>query len=272
MQRPHFVFGGHVTPELTETISLTKGTAYSRSDSWKIVFKGRGGHGSRPEATIDPIAMTAYAITRLQTVVSRVVPSQEAGVLTVGEMNGGLAENIIPNSAYIKVNTRANSDELAETMEEHIRQIADAEASASIPPGAVDPPSGPNPEYHDISHLPLLKNEDEIAEDVAHVFRGVFGNQFIYPVDGVSGSEDFAVLARSDPNSSKTDIPYCYWRYGSTDRKRWAEYGGNVDSVPSNHNSKFYPQCDETDPNDPLKVGAKALCAAALSKFNLSPN
>ncbi|KAL4945471.1 hypothetical protein BDV06DRAFT_219305 [Aspergillus oleicola] len=61
---PNFVFGGHVTPEPSRTISLTRGTAYSRSNSWKITFKGRGGHGSRPETTIDPITMTAHTRSR----------------------------------------------------------------------------------------------------------------------------------------------------------------------------------------------------------------
>lgn len=71
--------------------------------------------------------------------------------------------------------------------------------------------------------------------------------------------------------AAKTDIPYCYWRYGSTNAKRWQdEFQGDVNRVPSNHNSKFYPQCDPEDPNDPLKVGVRALCTAALSKFTLS--
>lgn len=210
--------------------------------------------------------MTAYTITRLQTVISRVVPSREAAVLTVGEMNGGTAENIIPNEAYIKVNTRASSDEVATLIKEHIFQILDSEVTAAIPESTNPKPPAPNPEYQIISHLPLLKNEDRIANAVAGVFSSVFHNHFIYPVEGVSGSEDFAVLARSNPNSDKADILYCYWRYGSTDRERWAEYGCDVDNVPSNHNSKFYPQCQQADPNDPLKMGAKALCAAGLSK------
>ncbi|KAL4965919.1 uncharacterized protein BDV14DRAFT_199372 [Aspergillus stella-maris] len=266
---PDFVFGGHVTPEQTGTVSLTRGTAYSRSDSWKITFKGRGGHGSRPEVTIDPIVMSAYAITRLQTVVSRVVPPSELGVLTVGVVSGGTAENIIPNEAFFKVNTRAGSDEVAELMEKHMRNIVENEADAAIPKGTDSGPAAPNPEIEDVSHVPLLKNEDKIANEIAGTFEKIFEKQFIYPVEGVSGSEDFAVLARSKPTSDNADIPYCYWRYGSTDPKRWDDYGGNLDNVPSNHSSKFYPQLEVTDPNDPLKMGAKALCAAGLSKWNL---
>lgn len=98
-KRPDYAFGGHATPELVGKVSLIHGTTYAESDSWKITMKGRGGHGSRLEATFDPITMAAYTVTRLQTVVSRVVPFKKAGVLSVSETNGGTAENIIPASA-----------------------------------------------------------------------------------------------------------------------------------------------------------------------------
>lgn len=272
--RPNYVFGGHVSPEKARTISLTRGTAYSRSDSWKITLKGKGGHGSRPEAAIDPVVMASYAVTRLQTVVSRVVPSKEAGVLTVGEINGGTAENIIPESAYIKVNTRADSDNLAEKMEIALRNIIDCEVQASIPDLAFGPDmetdtdTNPNVHYESISHLPLLKNDPAIADPLAATFRTVFGaKNFTYPVPGVSGSEDFSILARSDRTKPVADIPYVYWRYGSTDEKRWDDAEGDVNRVPANHNSRFYPQLDIEDYADPLKVGATALCAAALKGF-----
>ncbi|KAL4957239.1 hypothetical protein BDW69DRAFT_191771 [Aspergillus filifer] len=242
---PNFVFGGYVTPEQTGTVSLIRGIAYSRSDSWRITFKGRGRHGSRSEATIDPVVMSAYAITRLQTVVSRVVPPAELGVLTVGV-------------AYFKVNIRAGSDEVAELMKKHMRNIVEFKADAAILKGD-----------QDVSHVPLLKNEDKIADETAGSFTAVFNKQFIYPVEGVSGSEDFAVLARSNPKSDKVDIPYCYWRYGATDPKRRDDYSGHLDNGPSNHNSEFYPQLEVTDPKDPLKMGAKALCAGGLGKWNL---
>ncbi|KAL4794628.1 hypothetical protein BDV19DRAFT_389996 [Aspergillus venezuelensis] len=213
--------------------------------------------------------MSAYAITRLQTVVSRVGPPSELGVLTVVVVSGGTAETIIPNEAYFKVDTRAGSSEFAELMEKHMCNVVENEADAAIPKGTDSGPTARNPEIEDVSHVPLLKNEDKIADEIAGTLEKVFENRFIYALEGVSGSEDFAILARSDPKSDNADIPYCYWRYGSTDPKRWDDYGGNPDNVPSNHSSKFYPQLEVTDPNDPLKMGAKALCAAGLSKWNL---
>ena len=221
-----------------------------------------GGHGSRPEATVDPITMACYAVTRLQTVASRVVPSQEAGVLTVGQISGGTAENIIPGSAFIKVNTRADSNELAEKMERTIKQIMIHEVQAAMVD--VDPNSDlvmKNPTCKSLSHLPLLKNEDDISNHIAGVFSNVFGEEnFTYPVPGVSGSEDFAVLAKSPDGKA---ILYCYRRYGSTDQNRWDDVKGKLDDVASNHNSNFYPQMLGIE-TDPLRTGTKAaLCCGS---------
>lgn len=221
-----------------------------------------------PEAAIDPIAMAAYAITRLQTVVSHAVPSK-VGVLSVTEIRGGRAENIIPDSVSFNVNTRARSDKLAASMKEHMIQIINAEVAASIPPSVEPKPASPNPVYEHVSQMPLLINEDRIANDVSDTFTHIFDKNFNSSAGAVLGSDDFPVLARSKPDLDKSDIPYCYWQYGSTDPDRWNRYDGDMDKIPSNHNGKFYPQCVLEDPDDPLKTAATALCAAALSKFTL---
>ncbi|KAF2462840.1 amidohydrolase [Lindgomyces ingoldianus] len=266
---PQFVFGGHISPELAGTVSLTHGTAYARSDSWKATFKGRGGHASRPEACIDPVVMAAFAITRLQTVVSRVVPSTSLGVLTVGEIHAGKKSNIIPNDAYITINMRADSDDLAGKMEAEMKNIIEAEVKASIPEyrEIEDNPTPPNPEFERLLYAPLLENKEPTATDIASVFQSVFGEDFNGFASIVPSSEDFQVLALC--NDKTKEIPYCYWRYGGTSLEKWEEAGGDVNLVPSNHSDNFLPQNDPEADNDPLKSGTKAMCAAALSKFNL---
>ncbi|KAI9739560.1 MAG: hypothetical protein M1834_006277 [Cirrosporium novae-zelandiae] len=270
---PDLVLAGHVTPELAGTVNLTHGTAYSRSDSWKITMKGKGGHGSSPEACIDPITMASYAVTRLQTVVSRVVPSQEAGVLTVGQIEAGTAPNVIPSESYITVNTRADSNDLADSMEKEIRRIVAAEVRASNPHAEPDN-SGrdpekekANPRFERLSQLPLLSNNEPVTSDIATYFNAVFRDDFHDFVPGVSGSEDFAHLAKRSARDKEPSIPYCYWRYGGTDKDTWDRAGKDIQRVPSNHSSTFLPQLDMGRKNDPLKVGTKCLFTAAMGKY-----
>ncbi|ORY15017.1 hypothetical protein BCR34DRAFT_533481 [Clohesyomyces aquaticus] len=265
---PNFVFGGHVTPERAGSVSLTHGTAYSRSDSWKITMKGKGGHSSRPEACIDPVVMAAYAITRLQTVVSRVVPSTSAGVLTVGAIHAGKAPNIIPGEAYFTVNIRADSNGLATRMKDEMDSIVRAEVQASYGGTGIDPEED-NPLFEPLLYAPILYNEEPIATDIATVFSAVFGSEFKDFVPGVSGSEDFPFLANVHVEDPERHIPYCYWRFGGTDQKLFDDNHGDVNKLPSNHNKAYLPQCKLEVDGDPLKAGTKAMCAAALSQFRL---
>lgn len=77
--------------------------------------------------------MAYYTATCLQTAITQVVPSQDAGVLTIGQISSDTAENIIHGSAsFIKINTRADSDELAEKMKRTIEQIMCHQVQAAI--------------------------------------------------------------------------------------------------------------------------------------------
>jgi amidohydrolase len=267
--------GGHVTPELAGTLSLTHGTAYSRSDSWNVTVRGKGGHGSRPEACIDPIVCLAYSIVRLQSIVSRAVPSTEAGVITVGQIEGGEAENVIPDFASMKINIRSNSDKLADLIDGEIRRVVASEVKASNPTAEVawsaedQEKSDANPHFKHISSAPLLKNEDCLREAVSASFADIFGKAFNGDVPGISGSEDIAHLAKLLPGDKEPTIPLLYWRYGGTSQETWDDNGGDVQKVPSNHSSNFKPQLEQDRDNDTLKVGTQAFVVAALTKFNL---
>lgn len=267
--------GGHVTPELAGTLSLTHGTAYSRSDSWKVTVRGKGGHGSRPEACIDPIVCLAHSIVRLQSIVSRVVPSKDAGVITVAQIQGGYAENVIPDLASMKINIRSDSDDLAELIDGEIRRVVASEVRASNKKAKVawlaeeQEQNDANPQFESISSVPLLKNEDGLREAVSASFTDVFGKAFDGNVPGVSGSEDFPHLAKRSVCEAKPTIPLLYWRYGGTSEETLLKAGGDIQKVPSNHSSGFKPQLKPDLDNDTLKVGTQALVVAALTKLDL---
>jgi len=70
---PDICLGQHVFPMLAGTVETKTGTVMSAANSFKITIYGRGGHGSSPHLTIDPVLIASYIVVRLQTVVSREV-------------------------------------------------------------------------------------------------------------------------------------------------------------------------------------------------------
>ena len=82
------------------------GVITSAADSFQIRMFGRGAHGSMPQASIDPVIMAASTVLRLQTIVSREIAATDAAVVTIGSLQAGTKENVIPDEAIIKLNVR----------------------------------------------------------------------------------------------------------------------------------------------------------------------
>jgi amidohydrolase len=104
--KPAVVLGQHVMVGPAGTVAGRTGAITSAADSLQIRLFGRGAHGSMPQASIDPVVMAAATVMRLQTVVSREVAAAEAAVVTVGSLQAGTKENVIPDEAIIKLNVR----------------------------------------------------------------------------------------------------------------------------------------------------------------------
>jgi amidohydrolase len=114
--RPDIILGQHVMVGAAGTVNFRPGVALSAGDSMKIKLFGRGSHGSQPQTSIDPVIMAAATTLRLQTIVSREVAPSEPAVLTIGSLQAGTKENIIPDDATIKLNMRTFSDDTREYM------------------------------------------------------------------------------------------------------------------------------------------------------------
>ena len=87
--RPDVVLGQHVAPLPAGMLALRPGPAFAGNDTVRITLHGSGGHGSRPETTVDPVVMAAATVLRLQTIVSREIAGTETAVLTVGTLRAG---------------------------------------------------------------------------------------------------------------------------------------------------------------------------------------
>ena len=104
--KPDVVLGQHVMVGPSGTVAGRAGAITSAADSLQIRLFGRGAHGSMPQASIDPVVMAAATVMRLQTIVSREIAAAEAAVVTIGVLQAGTKENVIPDEAIIKLNVR----------------------------------------------------------------------------------------------------------------------------------------------------------------------
>ena len=107
--KPDVVLGQHVMVGPSGTVAGRAGAITSAADSLQIRLFGRGAHGSMPQASIDPVVMAAATVMRLQTIVSREIAAAEAAVVTIGVLQAGTKENVIPDEAIIKLNVRTFS-------------------------------------------------------------------------------------------------------------------------------------------------------------------
>src|SRR6185312_10259703 len=141
------------------TVAGSSGPITSAADSLQIRLFGRGAHGSMPQASIDPVVMAAATVLRLQTIISREIAATDAAVLTVGVLQAGTKENVIPEEAVIKLNVRTFDEGVRKHVLEGIERIVNAEAKAS---GAPRPP-----EITQLDSYPLNVNDKPASEHVA---------------------------------------------------------------------------------------------------------
>lgn len=244
--KPDIILGQHVMVGSSGTVSYRPGVTLSAGDSLKIKLFGRGSHGSQPQTSIDPVIMAAATTLRLQTIVSREIAPTESAVLTIGSLQAGTKENIIPDDATIKLNMRTFNEDTRGYMLKSIRRICCAECEAS---GAERPP-----EFTTINSYPLTENDLAATQKVAEAFGRQFGENASLAPSPASASEDFSIFGRT------WNVPYVFWFVGGTDPQVYAKarQEGAINKIPSNHSPKFAPQIHPT-----LETGLQAMLAAA---------
>jgi len=132
--QPDVALAQHVLIGPSGTVGTRMGPVLSSADSVRITVHGRGGHGSMPQNTVDPVILAAFIAVRLQTVVSREIPPSEPAVLTVGSIRAGTKSNIISDDAVLELNLRTYTAQTRERMLAAIERIALTESAASGAP------------------------------------------------------------------------------------------------------------------------------------------
>ncbi|OKL58864.1 hypothetical protein UA08_05939 [Talaromyces atroroseus] len=245
---PDYVFGQHVMRMRAGSVGSRPGTIMAAADSCKITLFGRGGHGSTPHQTVDPVLLAAHVVLRLQNIVSREVDPSDLAVVTVGSLQAGQTENIIADRAEIGVDFRTIKLETRQKIISAIQRIVEAECMAS---GSPKPPV-----ITPTRRFPPTTNDKYAATQLAASFADHFEG-FDGDIPRTSVSEDFSTLGTSQ------GVPCSFWLIGGIDPEVWDKAQGNealVQEIPGNHSALFAPVIQPT-----MKAGVDALCLAALT-------
>jgi amidohydrolase len=216
---PKVAFGLHMWAALhAGQIGLRAGPHMAASDSWRIQVQGKQAHGSRPWQGIDPIVTSAQIVNALQTVVSRSVDlTANPAVVTVGAINSGIRNNIIPASAEMIGTIRTfDADQRADIikrMDAVVKNVAAANGATAT--FSVD--EGGNP---------VLFNNPELTEQMAPTLMRIVGNENMRLMSLVTGAEDFAHYAQK--------VPSLFFFVGSTPSSV------ALPDAPSNHSDYFF--------------------------------
>jgi len=244
--RPDVVLGQHVMCLPSGNIDWRAGVTTSSADSLQIRMFGRGAHGSMPESSIDPVVMAASTVMRLQTIVSREVSPTDCAVVTVGSLQAGTKENVIPGEAVIKLNVRTFDESVRKIVLAAIERIVNAEAAASGAPRL--------PEITPLDQYSSVRNDADATKKVVDAFLLSFPANSIQQTKPTMASEDFGCFGAG------WDVPAVYWFFGGNDPAVYAKakQEGKLSSLPTNHNPGFAPVIHPT-----LETGVKALVVAA---------
>lgn len=239
--KPDIVLGQHVGPLPAGMVAHGSGPMMAAGDTVRVTLYGRGGHGSTPEAAIDPVLMAAHVVTRLQGIVAREVAASEPAVVTVGRLHAGTAANIIPDTAELGINVRTFTDQTRDTIRTAVERIVRAEAAASGAPR--------EPEFEWAPGSPVLVCDPEATATTVAALREHFGDQRLVPMAPINGSEDVGVFGTA------AGVPTVYWFFGGIDFQ-----AHQLDHLPFNHAPDFAPDIQPT-----LSTGVEALVTAALA-------
>lgn len=220
----------HVHNELPAgMIGIAAGYRYANADSLRITIYGKGGHGSAPQTTIDPIVIAARTILALQTIASREVRPGETAVVTVGYIQAGTKNNIIPDTAELGLTVRTYKPEVRKQVLAAIARITRAEAEAA---GARREPTIEHYEQTD-----AVYNNVALTQRLRGPLEAELGKSNVITTEPMTGSEDYSYFIQAG-------IPSLYFSLGGAEPAKYAAAKASGEGLPSNHSSLFAPDVD----------------------------
>lgn len=182
-------FAAHVIAMLPLGAVMTGKEAMASVDGFKITLTGHGGHGSMPETAIDPINAAVQVYLALQSLIAREIGGTEEAVLTIGQLSGGDAANVIPEKAVLQGTLRTFAPAVRERLCRRIREVTAGVAQTYRCQW----------EYEVLSACPSVITDDAVTKCVGESIRTVVPEFHILSGAHGMGSEDFAEIAQRVP-------------------------------------------------------------------------
>lgn len=251
IRTPDFVVALHDNAEVPAgKVAYTPGYSMASANTVSVTVRGVGGHGSRPEATKDPVVIAAQIVLALQTIVSRENSPLDPAVVSVGSIHGGTKANIIPEEVRLQLTVRTYKEEVRLRILASIDRIAKGLAmAAGVPADRL-----PVVEASATEAVPAMYNNPALAERLAKVFRTTLGAENVMPWAPIMGSEDFGRFALEGNR-----LPSFMFWLGAADPAVLEESKRRGVPPPGLHSGLFAPL-----PEPAIRTGVRAMTAAVL--------
>ncbi|UCZ53447.1 amidohydrolase [Bacillus shivajii] len=221
------IYGAHVMSHIPfGQFAVREGYFSSAQDDFKIEVMGKGGHGSMPHMTVDPLVTASQLVVNLQQIVSRNVNPLEAAVVTVGSFHSGEANNVIPDKAMIKGTVRTYNDEVRRNIEIALRRVATSTCEGT----------GAKANIEFFGDCPSIYNDSKETDRVKEMATLIFDEGKVVEAEPLMGSEDYSLYQQH--------VPGVYFIVGGENR--------DINAVYPHHHPKF--NVDERSMKDISKV------------------
>lgn len=233
------IFGLHIndaTP--VGMINYRERGIMAAANSYKITVKGKQAHGSAPWTGVDPIVTAAQIINNIQTIVSRNMELiNQAAVVTVGQIHGGVRSNIIPEEVYMEGTIRTLDTDMQSKLFSRLETIVTKTAEANGAKAILDIREG----------YPVTYNDPELTTMMAPTLKAVAGSNNVNYINAITGAEDFSFFQEK--------VPGFYFFIG----------GLPPGGTPAGHHTPdFY--IDEAG----MKLGVRAMANLVIDYFAIS--
>ena len=207
-------------------IGYHAGPIFTNSDALTITIHGRGGHGARPETTVDPVVIAARTVVALQTIVAREISPFDPAVVTVGAIRGGTKHNIIPDDVQLQLSVRSFTPAVREKLLSSIARVAKAEAAAA---GAEREPTIVCDQSTD-----ALVNDPALTQRISAALVRGLGAERVVDTPPEMVSEDFGKFGEGG-------VPTLMLRAGAHEKTKYDAAAKSGVLLPGLHSAQFVP-------------------------------
>jgi amidohydrolase len=189
-----YIIAQHVDPHKpVGTIGINAGPSSGGVDTWYGVITGKGGHGAHPDKTVDPFYLLAHVILALNGIVSRRLNPFEAAAVSVGSINGGFTENVIPDRVNLTGTLRFTNTEVQEQIHAEIRRAFDVAKALG----------GDYELRFEIGGPPMI-NDKMVSDVIEKTGQDMLGSANVQEIEKTLGAEDFGEFLKHAPGAMFT--------------------------------------------------------------------